>query len=859
MKNLTRQFRRAMADDERVFLAYADITLSNGTVLNLTNEEIWGGGFSYEEAVSEDDNFTAIGSVVIGSAEVVINNIYEEYSPYDFTNASVVLYIGMQFEDRLEKIKIGTYQVDDAVYNGATVRLSLLDNIEQFDRPYSESTLVYPATLFQIVQEACTKCGVTLANNSQTFPHYQYTISTKPNGESLTFREVLSWCATLAGCFVKCNPNGELVFGWFDTTLLDESASELDGGTFEPWSAGDLYDGGTFNPWSTGDEYDGGDLHTDRNVHYITGLWSQNIAMDDVVITGVTAYVKDDSENATQDILQYSTGTNGYKIEISDNEFITKTNAQEIVNWLGQQLIGLRFRKLDVSQLSDPSIDAGDVGIVIDRKQNVYRILITRVAFSVSGDQTIVCGATTPSRNNATKYTSMTKSYVESRKQMKQERSAREQAVQQLEQAIEESGGLYTTIVTQQTGGNIYYLHNTPDLIDAKTVWKMTSSAWAVTDDWQGTDAATTAAHKWNAGLTVDGTFIAQIMSTIGLNFEWGTGGTLTLGGQNNTNGWLKILNASGTEIGRWNNQGVQLNAGSINLANNFIVTAGGAVTAKNIDAQGGYIGGITINNSYLRHGNNVNASNWLSMCTPNSKDGDAYVGKGGLATSMMHNMSYSESYHQVLHQRLYGGKHEFRVGAYLCGGFGSNYGSSDNSGHTWAQEFWAFDNNYDRLMQFQDSYVAVFGRLRVEGTFDVTGTKSRAVDTKDYSERLLYAYETASPMFGDVGEGIIGEDGLCYVNIDPTFIETISTASYQIFLQAYGDGKCYVLERNSTYFVVSGEPNLSFGWEIKAKQADYDQNRLEHEFSINPKNSVNYADLANEHLKTLREEREAY
>ena len=95
MKNLTRQFRRAMADDERVFLAYADITLSNNTVLNLTNEEIWGGGFSYEEAVSEDDNFTAVGSVVIGSAEVIINNIYEEYSQYDFTNAGVVLYIGM--------------------------------------------------------------------------------------------------------------------------------------------------------------------------------------------------------------------------------------------------------------------------------------------------------------------------------------------------------------------------------------------------------------------------------------------------------------------------------------------------------------------------------------------------------------------------------------------------------------------------------------------------------------------------------------------------------------------------------------------------------------------------------------------
>ena len=620
MKNLTRQFRRAMADDERVFLAYADITLANNTVLNLTNEEIWGGGFSYEEAVSEDDNFTAVGSVVIGSAEVIINNIYEEYSQYDFKNASVVLYIGMQFEDRLEKIKIGTYQVDDAVYNGATVRLSLLDNIEQFDRPYSTSTLSYPATLFQIVQEACTKCGVTLANNSQTFPHYQYTISTKPNGESLTFREVLSWCATLAGCFVKCNPNGELVFGWFDTTLLDESASELDGGTFEPWSAGDLYDGGTFNPWSTGDEYDGGDLHTDRNVHYITGLWSQNIAMDDVVITGVTAYVKDDSENAAHDILQYSAGTNGYKIEISDNEFITKTNAQEIVNWLGQQLIGLRFRKLDVSQLSDPSIDAGDIGIVIDRKQNIYRILITRVAFSVSGDQTIVCGATTPSRNNATKYTSMTKSYVESRKQLKQEQSLREQAVQQLEQAIAESAGLYTTIVAQQTGGNIYYMHDTPDLIDAKVVWKMTKDAWAVTDDWQGTDAATTAAHKWNAGLTVDGTLIASILSVNGVNADWINTGTLTgrsivLGGSSNS-GSFTIKDANNNNMVSMDRSNVTIN-GSIESRNSWQST-----TYSRVLIQNGYIlikdSGLSGGNAYVNSsGSGTSQIQGLSITAP--------------------------------------------------------------------------------------------------------------------------------------------------------------------------------------------------------------------------------------------------
>jgi len=110
----------------------------------------------------------------------------------------------------------------------------------------------------------------------------------------------------------------------------------------------------------------------------------------------------------------------------------------------------------------------------------------------------------------------------------------------------------------------------------------------------------------------------------------------------------------------------------------------------------------------------------------------------------------------------------------------------------------------------------------------NITGTKSRIVDTPDYGKRLLYCYETASPMFGDIGEGIIGEDGRSYVQLDPTFSETVQTAQYQVFLQAYGDGTAHVAERHGSYFVVAGTPGMAYGWEIKAKQADFDQLRME-------------------------------
>lgn len=136
-------------------------------------------------------------------------------------------------------------------------------------------------------------------------------------------------------------------------------------------------------------------------------------------------------------------------------------------------------------------------------------------------------------------------------------------------------------------------------------------------------------------------------------------------------------------------------------------------------------------------------------------------------------------------------------------------------------------------------------------------GTKNRIIETEDYGQRTLYSYETPSPMFGDVGEGVISDDGFCYVKIDPTFQETISTSQYQVFLQAYGDGKCYVRERKNSYFVVAGTPGMEFGWELKGKQIDYTQLRLDRRADEYDLDTVtNYGDEAIEHIQEINNER---
>ena len=134
-------------------------------------------------------------------------------------------------------------------------------------------------------------------------------------------------------------------------------------------------------------------------------------------------------------------------------------------------------------------------------------------------------------------------------------------------------------------------------------------------------------------------------------------------------------------------------------------------------------------------------------------------------------------------------------------------------------------------------------------------GTKSRTVKTKNYSERLQYCYEMASPMFGDIGHGVVGNDGLCYVDIDSIFAETIDTIQqYYVFLQPYSDKPLFVKEKTENYFVVCGEPNAEFDWEIKAKQSDFPIERLE-ENSNEGFSDIDYVSSAETYLENYEKE----
>lgn len=118
---------------------------------------------------------------------------------------------------------------------------------------------------------------------------------------------------------------------------------------------------------------------------------------------------------------------------------------------------------------------------------------------------------------------------------------------------------------------------------------------------------------------------------------------------------------------------------------------------------------------------------------------------------------------------------------------------------------------------------------FNIHGNFNVYGAKNSAVKTSQ-GDVAVSAYETAEYYFGDIGEGQTDSNGVAYIGIEKLFNETVNTnIPYQVFITAYGPGNVWVEQRKQDRFMVkSSQPNIKFGWEIKAKRRGYENTRLQ-------------------------------
>lgn len=150
---------------------------------------------------------------------------------------------------------------------------------------------------------------------------------------------------------------------------------------------------------------------------------------------------------------------------------------------------------------------------------------------------------------------------MQARKVAQAQLSVYDKQMQLLTQLMSQSLGLFKTEQVQEDGSIIYIMHNKADLNSSNIQWKMTANGMAVSSDYGKT---------WNAGVDKDGNAIFNIMSAIGINFDWAHGGTLTLGGENNVNGKQYVKDANGKILITLDNKGITL-ADGVNISWNNI------------------------------------------------------------------------------------------------------------------------------------------------------------------------------------------------------------------------------------------------------------------------------------------------
>lgn len=554
MRNLSSKWKEKVKNGMDVqYLKYADITLTDGTVLNLTSANLWQNGMEFEDSVSNDSSFD-IGSAIINVLNLSINNFDGEYSDYDFEGAEVICYVGLQIENEdtselldsageqildstgdtiivhknavIEKTRICTVTViEQPEDETVTIDLTCEDNMRKFDRNYSDSKLKYPATRGQIVRDACEVCGVTLQTTS--FDRDDYIVQNRPNDEALTFRQVLQWVAQIGCQWMRCDEYGRLCVNWYGFVNEEEL-------TVDELGVLKTQDGSNVNlNFSNSDgvlSADNGTLlendgilrlfATDEkgNISEIETTYGFTPHHTDVVITGVK--VIEYSESSSDNPQTYMVGTEGYVLGISGNKLIRVGDGQTIASMIAEKCVGMRFRPFESECPTDVALEAGDSLIIVDRNGKIYTSLLTTTTLKPGSGQKIACNAKSAAKNSSTQYSQATQAFVTARNMVKQEKTEREKALEEFGKRIDSATGVYTTVEPQENGSKIFYLHDKPTLAESQAIWKMTSEAWGVSTD---------GGQTWNGGMTVDGDTIVRILNAVGVNATWINTGAITV------------------------------------------------------------------------------------------------------------------------------------------------------------------------------------------------------------------------------------------------------------------------------------------------------------------------------------------
>lgn len=476
MINVSNEFKTLMSERQD-FKEYAEVTLANGTVLELTEDDFSIDNNSLVDSAGE--NSIPLGVALSRNVQLEIMNDDDHLSDYDFFGAKIRLFLTFELSSTIEKIEYGTFTVTQPETYGSVVTIVGYDDMYKADKTYS-TTLTFPATAKSVLIDSCDTCGILIGNSN--FLHNDFQIPTMPSSE-YTHRQIIGFIAMIACGNARIDRTGHLQIITYD---FDYSTNIHDIESYDS-------------------------LTSDTNNVQVTG-----VQMTKTVTKTTTDEDGNENEEDVEELVKY--GSDGYVLEIENP--LVAGHEETLVSWIYERFKDVTFRGFTMDYISYPIAEFGDKIKITDWRGKSFYSVLTDVNFVFFGYTTLKNSAESPMRNQSNYTSSEQKALIQVKELVEREKTNRENAIKKLNETLKSGSGLYSTEEKQQDGSSIYYLHDKRSLAESRNVIKLTSDAIGFSTD---------GGKNYPYGFTITGEMITRLLYAEGINADYINTGALTV------------------------------------------------------------------------------------------------------------------------------------------------------------------------------------------------------------------------------------------------------------------------------------------------------------------------------------------
>lgn len=454
------------------YIQVADITVNGvNESFSVAENEIVQGSLSIDR-YSVSNSKIEVGSAVAAELTLKLKNDDGKYDNTVFEGAEVFVKIGIKKWDAhrwenavIHWIPCGYFTIDEPPRALSTITISALDRMILFDKTVDISKLSFPMTVADLLNKICTICGVTLATDITRLPNKDYQITAYPEGQDLTYRTLLQWCATLTGTCAFMNYDGNLELKWYEQTDLTISPSER---------------------------------------------YNSDMQENDVAITGI--YFKDAANT------EYIAGTDDYCLDLSSNGLL-QDNVQVVLDTLYVSLKGFSYRPYTATIKSAPYIYPMDMIHYEDAKGEVHDTIITNVTFGMNLSTSIAGKGETTQKQKYSQGGGLTKQQAtileKLRENLDKAMTAKEQAQLELNRLLSNSLGLNIVTIPQDDGTQVYYFCDGETLESSNIIYTFKANGFAWTKSWNDGNPV------WKYGFSKDGNAIYNMLAAYKISTEY--------------------------------------------------------------------------------------------------------------------------------------------------------------------------------------------------------------------------------------------------------------------------------------------------------------------------------------------------